>query len=53
MAKFIEAENRIFKNMFVCRRCKSKIRSPIMKVLAGKVACRKCGSHELRVIKKK
>lgn len=53
MAKFVEAENRLFKNIFVCRRCKSKIRTPIMKVLAGKATCRKCGYHELRVIKKK
>lgn len=53
MARFVEAENRLFKNTFVCRKCKKKVRSPIMKVLAGKVSCRKCGCHDLRVIKKK
>jgi ribosomal protein L40E len=53
MARFVEAENRIFKNMFVCRRCKGKQRAPIMKVLAGKVRCRRCSYATLRVIKKK
>ncbi|MBN2880512.1 hypothetical protein JXM83_00525 [Candidatus Woesearchaeota archaeon] len=53
MAKFIEAENRLFKNIFVCRKCKTKRRVPIMKVLAGKVSCRNCKSPDLRVVKKK
>jgi len=53
MAKFPEAENRLFKNIFVCRVCKSKIRAPIMKVLAGRVNCRKCSSKQLRVVRKK
>jgi len=53
MAKFKEAEARMFRNIFVCRKCKSKIRSSMMKVLAGKVSCRKCGSKALRPIRKK
>ena len=53
MGKFPEADNRLFKNVFVCRRCKSKIRAPILKVLAGKVSCRKCAAKTLRVKKKK
>lgn len=28
MAKFEEAEARLFKNIFVCKKCKSKIRAP-------------------------
>ncbi|MBN2459135.1 50S ribosomal protein L40e [Candidatus Woesearchaeota archaeon] len=53
MVKFPEAEARILKNIFVCRKCKSKIRAPTLKVIAGKVKCRKCGSRILRTIKKK
>jgi len=53
MAKFAEAEARKFKNIFICKVCKSKIRAPTLKVLAGKVSCRKCGSKRLRTIRKK
>ena len=53
MVKFPEAEARLFQNIFVCKVCKSKIRGPILKVLAGKVACRKCGSKRLRTVRKK
>ncbi len=53
MAKFEEAEVRLFKNIFVCRRCKSKVRAPSLKVIAGKATCRKCGSNALRPVKKK
>lgn len=53
MAKFPEAEARLFKNIFVCKRCKAKIRAPTLKVLAGKIKCRNCNSRVLRPIKKK
>lgn len=53
MAKVPEAEARLFKNIFVCKKCKSKVRAHNMKVLAGKVSCRKCNSKYLRVVKKK
>ena len=53
MSKFEEAQSRFLKNMFVCRRCKTKCRAPMLKVLAGKIACRKCGSHALRPVRKK
>lgn len=53
MAKFPEAEARWFKNIFVCRSCKSKTRAPILKVLGGKVSCRKCGAKTLRPKRKK
>lgn len=51
--KIPEAEARLFHNIFVCKKCKTKIRAPTLKVLAGKVKCRKCGSKALRPIKKK
>ncbi|MFH1510290.1 MAG: 50S ribosomal protein L40e [Candidatus Woesearchaeota archaeon] len=53
MVKFAEAEARIFKNKFVCRRCKSVVRASNMKVIQKKVSCRKCQSKVLRPIKKK
>ena len=53
MAKFPEAEARLMKNVFVCKICKTKIRAPNMKVILGKVKCRKCGSKKLRPARKK
>lgn len=53
MAKFAEADTRIFKNGFVCRRCKKKTRAPILKVLASKVTCKDCGGHAFRPLRKK
>ena len=53
MAKFPEAEARIFHNIFVCKKCKSKIRAQSIKVIEGKVTCRKCGSKALRTVRKK
>lgn len=53
MAKFQETEARLFKNVFVCKDCKAKIRAPILKVLQKKIACRKCGSKNLRPKRKK
>jgi len=52
MASFPEAEARLFKNVYVCRKCESKIKIPISKVLAGKGVCRKCNSKQLRPIRK-
>jgi ribosomal protein L40E len=45
---FPEAMARLYHRVFVCRVCKSKIRADSAKVKAGKVKCRKCGSHALR-----
>ena len=53
MSKFPEAEARIFKNVFVCKVCKSKIKAPVLKVLSGRVKCRKCGASKLRPVRKK
>lgn len=53
MAKFPEAEARKFTNMFVCRRCKSRQRAPTLKILAGKINCRKCDYKVLRPVRKK
>ncbi len=53
MVKFVEADARYFHNVFVCRKCGTKIRTTNMKVLAGKVRCRKCKSKALRPKRKK
>lgn len=53
MAKLPAAQARIFKNIFVCKECKSKIRTEPIRVISGKVRCRKCHSNRLRPIRKK
>jgi ribosomal protein L40E len=53
MAKFPEADARIFHNKFVCKKCKATIKTSNQKVLDGKVTCKDCGSHAFRPIKKK
>lgn len=53
MAKFPEAEARLIKNKYVCKKCKSVIRSSAMKVINGEVMCRRCRSTALRPKRKK
>jgi ribosomal protein L40E len=53
MAKIPEAQNRLFKNIFVCKNCQSKQRSDPQKILKGKVKCRKCKGKAFRPIKRK
>lgn len=53
MAKFPEAEARLIKNRFVCRRCKSVIRSTNLRIISGKVKCRKCNYKALKPVRKK
>jgi len=52
MAKIKEAQNRLFKNIFVCKKCHSKIRADPQKILKGKVRCRKCKGTAFRPLKK-
>ena len=53
MAKIPEATNRMFKNVFVCKNCNSKIRSEPIKILEGKIKCRKCKKRAFRPLRKK
>ena len=53
MAKIPAAQARLFKNIFVCKECKSKIRTEPIRVINGTVRCRKCNSNKLRPIRKK
>ena len=53
MTKIPEAESRLFKNVFICRACKTAVRATSMQVISGKVKCRKCNRKALRPKKKK
>ncbi|MFW6014631.1 MAG: 50S ribosomal protein L40e [Candidatus Nanoarchaeia archaeon] len=53
LAKFPEAEKRLVKGKFVCRRCYSVIRSTNIRVLEGRIKCRKCNYRGLRPARKK
>lgn len=50
--KFPEAEKRLFSRVFVCMKCRAKIKTDLSKIRAGKSKCRKCGSKQLRPIHK-
>lgn len=51
--KIPAAQNRLFKNAFVCKECKHKIKVEPLKILNKKVRCRKCGGKDFRVVRKK
>lgn len=51
--KIPEAQNRMFKNIFVCKSCHAKMRADPQKILKGKVKCRKCDKTAFRTLKKK
>ena len=53
MVKFPEATARLFRNIYVCKKCKSKIRAQPLKVIQKRISCRKCGHKDLRPVKKK
>lgn len=53
MAKFPEAVARLHHNVFVCKNCKTKMRTHMFKILQGKICCKKCGARAFRPIKSK
>ncbi len=53
MVKFPEADARKFRNVFVCKVCKTKLRAPNVKIIQGKVHCRRCLSKAFRAVRKK
>jgi DNA replicative helicase MCM subunit Mcm2 (Cdc46/Mcm family) len=53
MAKIVEATNRLYKNVFVCKNCRTKAKSDPQKILKGKVKCRKCKKKAFRPLRKK
>tara|TARA_Y100000310_G_C20703043_1_gene831885 strand:- start:2276 stop:2452 length:177 start_codon:yes stop_codon:yes gene_type:complete len=52
MAKFPEAAERMMKNIFVCKKCKSKQRTLPQKVVLKQIKCRACGSKDFRALRK-
>ncbi len=46
--KIPEAEARLFNRIFVCLKCKSKIKADSAKIRAKKILCRKCKSRDFR-----
>ncbi len=53
MTKLPAAQARLSKNVFVCKKCKLKVRAEPLKILTKKVQCRKCDGKEFRPIRKK
>jgi len=53
MVKFPEGQARKYKNIFVCKKCSTKIRAHSMKIIQGKVKCRRCNSKRFRAVRKK
>jgi len=53
MVKVHEAHTRLYKNVFICKNCKAKIKADPRKILEGKIKCRKCKKREFRTVKKK
>lgn len=53
MVKIEAAHARLFKRIFVCKRCSTKIRADPRKIAEGKIRCRKCKSSAFRPKSKK
>ncbi len=53
MARFPEAQARLFRNKFACKKCKTVVKTNIMKITEGKISCKRCGSKALRSLRKK
>ncbi len=53
MARFPEAIARLFKNVYVCKNCKTKMKANTAKVLNKELVCKKCGGRHFRPIKSK
>lgn len=47
------AQTRLFKDVYVCKNCKAKVRAEARKILEGKVRCRKCLKKVFRPIRRK
>ncbi len=52
MAKILVTQNRLFKNVFLCKNCGARVQVNPKKILEGKVQCRRCKKKSFRAIKK-
>ena len=48
MVRIPEASARLYKNMFICLKCKHKQRGDPAKFRDKKILCRKCGNKDFR-----
>ncbi|MBT4174139.1 hypothetical protein HOC80_03600 [archaeon] len=53
MARFEETADRKFRRIFICKKCKAKIRTDISRVLQRKVKCRNCQCKDFRPVRTK
>jgi len=53
MVRFPEADVRMFRNKFVCRRCHTVIRAPSRKIADKEIKCRKCAGKNFKSKRKK
>jgi len=53
MGKIPEAEARLFKNIFVCKKCKTRVKATMTQILKGEIRCKKCGSKRFKPKRKK
>jgi len=52
MAKLAVAQARLFKNVFLCKNCGTKMKVDGKKIIQGKVKCRRCNKKAFRAMKK-
>ena len=52
MVKILETQARLFHNVFVCKKCKTKRKASMMKIMEGRIKCRRCNGKAFRPIKK-
>ena len=48
MARFPEADARIFENVYICMKCNAKNRIDQRRIRLKKAKCRECGHDRLR-----
>ena len=53
MVRFLEANARLFHNVFICKKCKSKMKADMRKILLKKISCRNCNGKDFRIVKNK
>lgn len=51
--KIPDAQRRLFKNIFICKNCSTRMRADPKKIAEGKVRCRKCKKRAFRQPRKK
>ena len=51
--KIPAAQARLFKNVFVCKRCSTRVRAEARKIIEKRIKCRRCNSKVFRPVKKR